>query len=270
MLNKYSKKNIEKIKKSPAPRVLINVCTHGTERVGLKVARYYKDFRPLNGTLVINVANELAVAKKKRFIDEDLNRVFPGKKNGNHEQRLAYAMKPYVEAFDVVLDIHSTETDLRSALIITDYSDNAKPLLKVISPKRVIHMTATKSNALISSAKIGIGFEYGKDKSKQTYIDTVKGINNLLSHYKMLKLSPTKRNKKIIDFFEANSAVPKPEGFQVVQGVKNFSLIKKGSLIGVNKRTKEKIFAEKDFYPILFGKNSYKTTFGFSAKKKKL
>ena len=269
MLNKYSKKNIEKIKKSPAPRVLLNVCTHGTERVGLKVAKYYKDLSPLKGTFVINIANEAAVRAKKRFLHEDLNRIFPGESKGNSEQRLAHAMKPFIESFDVVIDVHSTETGLKSALIVTDYSQAVKPLLVAISPKRVIHMKATKSNALISFAKIGIGFEYGKDKSKQTYTDTVKGINNLLKHYKMLASLRPNKNRKIIDFFEANNVVLKPEGFQVAQGVKNFVLLKKGSLVGVNKKTNEKIFATKDFYPILFGKNSYKTVFGFSAQKKK-
>lgn len=269
MIEKYSKKNIEKIKKSPSPKILLNVCTHGSERVGLRIAKAFKDLKPLHGTLVINVANELAVVKKKRFIDEDLNRVFPGKKNGNHEQRLAYAMKPYVEAFDIVLDIHSTETDLKSALIVTDYSREVKPLLKAISPKRVIFMTATKSNALISSAKIGIGFEYGNDKSEKTYTETVKGIEQLLVFLKMAGVSKKRKVKDVAEFFEAASVVSKPKGFEVVSSIKNFKIVKKGSVIGHNQKTKEKIFAKEDFYPILFGKNSYKTMFGFSAQKKK-
>jgi succinylglutamate desuccinylase len=268
MVDKYSKKNIEKIKESPSPKILLNVCTHGSERVGLKIAKALKDLKPLRGTLVINVANELAVAKKKRFIDEDLNRVFPGKKTGNHEQKLAYAMKPFVEAFDVVLDIHSTETDLRSALIVTDYSREVKPLLKAISPKRVIFMTATKSNTLISSAKIGIGFEYGNDKSEKTYTETVKGIEQLLGFFNMINVSKKRKAKHIVEFFEADSIVPKPDGFEVVSSITNFKMVKKGTIIGHNSKTKENIFAEKDFYPILFGKNSYKTMFGFSAKKK--
>lgn len=56
----------------------------------------------------------------------------------------------------------------------------------------------------------------------------------------------------------------------VMPGIKNFLLVKKGAAIGFNPDTKEKIFAKKSFYPILFGKNSYKTTFGFSAKKRML
>lgn len=258
------------LKNKNNPKILLNVCTHGTERVGLKVAEYFKDFKPLRGVFVINIANKEALRARKRYLDTDLNRVFPGKKNGNREERLAYKLKPFVDSFDVVLDIHSTETNLKSALIITNYSREVKPLLRAVSPKRVIHMTATQSNALISSAKIGIGFEYGKDKSRQTYVDTVKGVNNILRHYKMLKKHSIKKNKKSVDFFEASAVISKPEGFEVAPGIKNFIFVKKGAVIGVNKKTKEKIFAEQDFYPILFGKNSYKTMFGFSAQKRKL
>lgn len=270
MTDKYSKQKIKKILESPSPRVLLNVCTHGSERVGLKVAKYFSKTKPLCGTFVINVANEKAVNAKKRFISDDLNRVFPGKKKGSYEEELAYKMKPFIEVFDVVIDIHSTETGVSSSLIITDYTTTIRPLLKAISPKRVIYMKTTKSNALISSARLGIGFEYGKDKSKKTYSDTVQGITYLLEYYKMIEHSRMKSIKKKIEFYEANSTVAKPEGFKVASGLKNFQLLEKGTMIGYNPRTKEKILAKKSFYPILFGKNSYKTIFGFSAKRTKI
>ncbi|HAT68072.1 MAG: hypothetical protein A2481_01250 [Candidatus Yonathbacteria bacterium RIFOXYC2_FULL_47_9] len=270
MANKYSKKNIEKIQQSPSPRILLNVGTHGTERVGLKVAEYFKNLKPLCGTFVINLANEKAINVGKRFISDDLNRVFPGKEDGNFEEKLAYKMKPFIDVFDIVVDIHSTETGVNSSLIITGFTPKMKPILKAISPRRVIYMKATKSNALISSAKLGIGFEYGKDKSKKTYQDTVLGVARLLEYYKMVEPSRRKQNKKTIEFYEVDASVEKPEGFKVVPGIKNFTLIKKGSTVGHNAKTKEKILAKKSFYPILFGKNSYKTIFGFSSKMKKI
>lgn len=270
MLNKYSKKNIQKILQSPSPRVLLNVCTHGSEQVGLEVAKYFSDTKPLCGTLVINIANEKATMLEKRFITHDLNRVFPGKKNGSYEEKLAYNMKPFVDVFDAVIDVHSTETGMASSIIITDFFPEMKPLLKIISPKRVIYMNTKKTNALMSSAKLGIAFEYGKDKSKKTYSETVQGIKHLLGYYEMIKLPKKKQTKKVIEFYEVDASVPKPERFEVVSSIKNFVIVKKGSALGYNLDTKEKIFAEKSFYPILFGKNSYKTIFGFSSKKRKL
>lgn len=269
MINKYSKKKIQKILQSPSPRILLNVCTHGSEQVGLRVAEYFSKMKPLCGTFVINIANEKAVALKKRFITHDLNRVFPGKKNGSYEEKLAYSMKPFIDAFDVVVDVHSTETGMSSSLIVTDFFPAMKPLLRVISLKRVIYMNTGKFDALISSAKLGIAFECGKDKSKKTYLETVQGVKCLLGYYGMIKLPKRKQSKKKIEFYEVDAFVLKPEGFNVMPGIKNFSLLKKGSALGYNPDTKEKIFAQKSFYTILFGKNSYKTIFGFSSKKRK-
>lgn len=270
MNNKYSKKNIQKILQSPSPRVLLNVCTHGNEHVGLKVAEHFRSTKPLCGTFVINIANEKAVAQKKRFISHDLNRVFPGKKNGSYEEDLAYKMKPFIDAFDVVIDVHSTETGVAYSVIVTDFTPAMKPILKAISPKRVVYMNTGEPNSLISSVKTGIAFEYGKDKSKKTYSETVQGVKRLLGYYEMVKFPNRKQVKKKIEFYEVNTSVLKPEGFIVMPGVKNFTLLKKGFAFGYNPDTKEKIFAQKSFYPVLFGKNSYKSIFGFSSKKSKI
>lgn len=271
MSSPYSQKNIQKIKQLSSPKILLNVCTHGNEQVGLRVADYFKDVQPVFGHLVINIANTRAVEKNKRFIKDDLNRVFPGKEHGSYEEKLAHKMKPFIESFDVVIDVHSTESGVTSSLIIVDYTPKIKSIVQAISPKRVIHMRATKSNSLISCAKVGIGFEYGKDKSVRTYNETVQGIKRLLVHYKMLtpKQSPRKSTHPV-ELYEATHTVAKPEGFVVLSRIKNFSLIKKGEPLGYNTKTKEKIFAKEDFYPVLFGKNTYGTIFGFAAKKRLL
>lgn len=242
------------------------MCTHGTEKVGLKVARRFKNFKPLRGIFMINVANEKAVARNKRFIDQDLNRVFPGKKNGGYEENLAFKLAPFVRVFDIVIDVHSTETGIASSLIVTTFKPSMKPLLKAIGPKHIIYMRATKSNALISEARVGIGFEYGKDKSPKTYNDTVLGIKRLLAYHKMAPYRE-KNLTKSVEFYKVTKSIPKPEGFVVKKGIKNFSILKKGAVIGYNPRTKEKITAKESFYPFLFGKNRYKTIFGFSAQK---
>lgn len=266
--DKYSLVNIKKIKDSPSPRILLNSCTHGSERVGLQVIKYFKKVNILRGTLVVNIANEQAVKSRKRFIGSDLNRVFPGKKEGNHEERLAYQMKPFIEAFDVVVDIHSTESGVSSSLIVTKLSQQTKEIIKAVAPEKVLYMnTKPKTlNALISSAKVGVAFEYGKDKDKKTYTETVQGVRRLLQHYSMIKSEITKKSITKTEFYEIYEKEEKPSGFEISSSIKNFHLVKKGELVGANKKG-EKIYAKESFYPVLFGKNTYKTIFGFKARK---
>lgn len=278
MDNAYSQRSIKKIRGGNSPRVLLNVCTHGSERVGLKVAAYFSKLKIENGTLIINIANTEAVKMQKRFIDSDLNRVFPGKKNGNHEERLAHQMVNFIRTFDLVVDVHSTETGVDSTLIVTHYESALKPLLRAIAPKRVVFMSATKSNALISQARQGIAFEYGKDKDPKTYKETVRGISRVLLHLGLISIKTLlKKGREVgvvsnrnTDFFEAHSALEKPEGFVVEKGIKNFALLRKGTLVGHNPSTGSKLRAAKSFYPVLFGNNSYKSIFGFIAKKRRL
>lgn len=278
MDNTYSQHSIKKIRGGNSPRVLLNVCTHGSERVGLKVAKFFSKLKIENGTLIINIANTKAVEMRKRFVDSDLNRVFPGKKNGNHEERLAYQMVNFIQSFDCVIDVHSTETGVDSTLIVTRYWRTLKPLLMAIAPKRIVFMSATKSNALISQAQQGIAFEYGKDKDPKTYRETVRGVSRALLHLGLISMTALPKkgrgigvvsNRKI-DFFEAYSVLEKPEGFIVKGSIKNFALLRKGALIGHNPSTGSKLRATKSFYPVLFGNNSYKSIFGFIAKKHRL
>ncbi len=249
-----------------APKILLNVCTHGNERVGLKVAEYFSHLKVTHGILQVHIANMKAVKARKRFIDSDLNRVFPGKKNGDYEERLAYEITPSISSFDLVIDIHSTNSGMRSTIITVESSNILNQIIRAIGPKYAVCMSATKSNSLISHAKHGIAFEYGKDGDQRTYTETVRGIKRALAHLGMLQDRRIKQASTEVMFFDAYATFAKPKGYSVHKKIKNFSLVRKGAVVGTH-RHKDNLLAPENFYPILFGENSYKTMFGFIARK---
>ena len=116
-------------------KVVLNILTHGHETVGIAVAKEIQKLELKKGELVVHIANELAYAKKRRFIDQDLNRSFPGKKDGNHEEKLAAKILPLVRSADLVIDIHSTRSDLKDALIVTKLNKKTREYVEVINPK---------------------------------------------------------------------------------------------------------------------------------------
>ena len=146
-------------------KIILNILTHGDEEIGLKVAKEIKKLNIVEKFFSIQIANEKAAKLSKRFIDQDLNRSFPGKSNGNYEQRLASKLLPVIKSADIVLDIHSTTSNLKDALIVTKLDKETLKYIKIIQPKYALLMNITKSNALISNAKVGLAFEYGKDKN---------------------------------------------------------------------------------------------------------
>jgi succinylglutamate desuccinylase len=104
----------------PGPHVLVNAITHGNEICGaIVVDRLLRmGIRPSRGTLTLSFANIEAFSRfdprqpyATRFIDEDFNRVWNAPTldgpRDSVELRRARAMRPFVEAADFLLDIHS-------------------------------------------------------------------------------------------------------------------------------------------------------------------
>ena len=99
---------------------MVNAITHGNEICGaLVVDRLLRmGVRPVRGTLTLSFANIDAFSRfdpqrpyATRFIDEDFNRVWNAPTldgpRDSIELRRARALRPFVEAADFLLDIHS-------------------------------------------------------------------------------------------------------------------------------------------------------------------
>ncbi len=248
-------------------KILLNILTHGDERIGLTVAKEIKKYKIAPSVLSVNIANKKAYRAKKRYIDQDLNRSFPGKKYGNHEERLAYRLFRFVKKFDVVIDIHSTTSSLKDALIVTKLDAETLRCIKAISPKYLLYMRATKNNALISNATIGLAFEYGKDKDPAVVKKVVRDVLRLFAFLGIIKVRP-KQSKRATRYFDVFGTVKKPKGYNLLRTIKNYTLVRRGEVYASN--GKKVLAAQEDFYPILFGENTYHHYFGFKAKEMKI
>lgn len=244
-------------------KIILNILTHGDEKIGLRVARELKKLNINEEVFSIQIANEKAAKLGKRFIDQDLNRSFPGKSNGNYEQRLARKLLPTIKSADIVLDIHSTTSNLKDAIIVTKLDKKTLKYIKIIQPKYALLMNITKSNALISNAKVGLAFEYGKDKDMMVAKKIVRDIKKVLASAGLINFRYSK-NKNKTKFFSVDSEFKKEKGDKLFSGIKNYQLVKKGKIVA--KRGDSLIIAKKDFYPILFGENNYKEIFGFQGR----
>ncbi|HEX4943923.1 MAG TPA: M14 family metallopeptidase [Usitatibacteraceae bacterium] len=104
----------------PGPHAMVNAITHGNEICGaLAVDRLLRSgLRPVRGTLTLSFANIEAFSRfdpqrpyATRFIDEDFNRVWNAQTldgpRDSIELRRARELRPFVEAADFLLDIHS-------------------------------------------------------------------------------------------------------------------------------------------------------------------
>ncbi len=242
--------------------ILVNIATHGDELIGFAVKKSLEKLGISKGELRFNVANEKAHKHGKRFIDQDLNRCFPGKATGNHEQRLAARLMPKIKAADIVIDIHSTTTQLKDTLIVTKLDDQTRKIIAAVQPTYALCMRISKDNALISNAKVGIAFEYGKDTDKRVIAKTARDIKKILD-YSRTHDRDSKQGTKTI-FFEVRKSFPKMKGAMLSREISNYKRVRKGQVVATFKG--REIRAKEDFYPILFGNSNYEGIFGFIGK----
>ncbi|MBA4319471.1 MAG: hypothetical protein C0412_13805 [Flavobacterium sp.] len=247
------------------PTVAIVGCVHGEEKIGQKIIDRLKNIKINQGTLTTIIANNKALGANKRFINQDLNRSFPGKRKGNYEEKLAYALKKEINLYDYVIDIHSTTTNTKFLVILTKVNRSIFQLINLFKPRYAALMKKSFiKSSLVYYAKAGISLEYGKDKSKIAEKNIINDILLILKGLNMIDMK-TKIKKQQTEFYEIIGTIKKPKGFIANKKIINLKVIKKGDVVAIN--NKKNLKASRDFYPILFGPKAYKDIFGFMAKK---
>ena len=122
----------------PGPQVMVQALTHGNEICGAIALNWLlaQGFAPLCGRLTLAFGNALAYARfdparpyASRCVDEDLNRVWADEvlqgPRDSVELRRARQLRPFVDAADLLLDIHSMGEPCASLMVCGTVDKNA-------------------------------------------------------------------------------------------------------------------------------------------------
>ena len=114
----------------PGPTVMVQALTHGNEICGAIALDFLlrDPFSPMKGKLVLAFANVEAFRRfdyddpdRSRYVDEDYNRVWSDEALGSGrdsvELRRARALRPFVDAADFLLDLHSMHEPCRPIMV---------------------------------------------------------------------------------------------------------------------------------------------------------
>jgi predicted deacylase len=114
----------------PGPNVMVQALTHGNEFSGAIALNYLfeQQARPVKGRLTLAYANVAAFARfdfddpdRSRYIDEDYNRVWAdaviGGSRDSAELRRARELRPFVDAADYLLDLHTMTEPCRPIMV---------------------------------------------------------------------------------------------------------------------------------------------------------
>jgi hypothetical protein len=160
----------------------------------------------------------------KRFIDVDINRIFPGNVDGNHEEKLAHNLLLQLKDIDIVIDIHTTTSKTKPFTICTKHTELAKysplPICVIMGEK------IAKGKSLIDHCN-GFSLEFNEHENIDFVVQTIhQTVHNIKTQHK--------NNPQ---YFECYDVLADPH------------------FVGEN--FVETTYQNETFYPVLFGKREY-------------
>jgi len=235
-------------------------CQHGHEVFGLEVFRKLKGRKgqkrgergpagirrpsgekegPYPGLVAI-VANEEAVAAGKRSIETDLNRSYPGRPDGTHEERLAARLVQELAGARFVLDIHTTTCDTELVPFCGEFDRDVKRIIGLTTAKNIVAVgEKLAKQSLLGAVSGAVSLEYGeKYAAAHGLADVIRLIDALYAG------TPGRGTERRV--FRLRAAIPR--GAAVPASARDFVYC-----------------PELSGYPVLLGEKSYADKLGFVA-----
>lgn len=161
------------------PELTVLCCAHGDELFGLTV---FNALMPLVDSLpglLLILGNEEAIRAGKREVDSNLNRIYPGRPDGDTEERLAHQIVALMRNSRWMIDIHTTRTSLELAAIVSKFNPGVKEILAHTRTPHVFRMPEFPSGidtASIDQVGAGVGLEFG-----HRYAETMDALGDVLA-----------------------------------------------------------------------------------------
>ena len=228
---------------------------HGDEVCGRKMLDELASSK-LNpkGTIKLIYANLEAGKKNTRWIDGNLNRVFPGNKDGNIEERTAYELCKHLAGCDYVLDIHSTSYPTEPFIISVKDDLEFDELASFTGLNKYVIMIdkMASGGSLIDevarSGGKGISFESGIHEDENSIIVARKVIYNFLINLGVLEGESV---KNIPEKFYGKDMIKVPsDSFKAYNTIKNFEILNTNTNYGFDESGEHRL--DYSCYPILF------------------
>ncbi len=243
------------------PDLAVVACLHGNERCGkLAVERVLAENSSFPRSVRFVLANEEAIEQNERFIDEDVNRAFPGVLDGaTHESRLAAALLPELDGCGV-LDLHSTESYPDPFALVTRLNDRTKRLARATGVGRVVDISYL-AGGLIDYVD-GVAVECGLQGSDQAARNAERILRNFLGEMGALDTLSESATSELYRVFDA------VEGANYEFVGENFVRVEKDEVFARKKgKDASELRADRPFYPVLMSTDGYDEMVGFRAER---
>jgi len=246
---------------SGSPRVAIIGGIHGDEPAGEAIIdRLVERLSVDAGTVQLLVANEPALEAGKRYLDTDLNRVFPGDpESDDYESALAARIARIVEGADAVLAIHTSQSVPPPFAIFSGLTDAARRTVTALPVEYAVDASSLRSTTLDAIVPHTVSIEAGEQGSAEAVeFGTECAYAFLRAHGVLTDRKPTFSEKQMV---RAREEVPKGSGEPTLNYPDNFEEIPEGEVFASDEEYTHRVSSE-GIVPILASEHGYDDIFG--------
>ncbi|WP_418280154.1 succinylglutamate desuccinylase [Halorubrum sp. DTA98] len=252
------------------PEIAVVGAIHGDEPCGARaIERLLSDDPAVERPIKLIVANEEALAAGERYLDEDLNRAFPGDPNADtHEGRLAHRVQSELTGC-TTLAIHSTQS-YADPFAVVDSMDEITRGVAPHLPVDVIIQTDEFTEGRLIEHPHTLEVEAGLQASEGAADNAYWLTRAFLAATGALPAPGAEDvvdagGRDDVDVFRLRERIPKPDAETYEVFARNFRRVEAGERFAA--ADGEALFAEEPFYPVLLSPYGYRDQFGYVAEK---
>ena len=241
------------------PEVAVVGGIHGDEPCGPRaIEAFLRDAPPVERPVKFIVANEEALSRNLRYVEEDLNRAFPGDPDGEtHESRLAHDVLAEIRGL-TVFSIHSTQSYGKAFALCERLDTLARSVVPQLSVEALVETDRFSDGRLIeypSVLEVEAGLQ-GTDEAAENAEILVREFLAAVG-----ALADELRSSRDVPVYRMARIVPKSPAERYEVYVDNFTRVDAGERYAA--ADGDVLYAEEPFYPILMSPYGYEDVFGF-------
>ncbi|MFQ3318837.1 MAG: succinylglutamate desuccinylase [Natronomonas sp.] len=207
------------------------------------------------------VANEKALSRGVRYVEEDLNRAFPGSPDADtHEGRLAHELLTEIRGCDI-LSLHSTQSYAAPFALVDELDGYARSICPYLSVEAVVETAQYSEGRLIAYPNV-VELECGIQRSAAAAENAKSLAREFLVAAGVISGEEKTPRDHPLPVFRLDQRIPKPEAEEYEVFVENFERVTEGQRFAA--ADGDPLDAEQPFYPILLSAYGYQQTFGYA------
>lgn len=244
------------------PSIAVVGGIHGDEPCGVNAIERLLEERPsVHAPVTLIIANERALEAGTRYVDEDLNRAFPGDLSAHtHEGRLAARLADAVEGC-VVWSMHSTQSHAKPFAIVDEVSECVQTLCPQLPISALVETGSFADGRLLGTEET-IELECGLQGTETATENAYRLTRAFLTAVGVLAGETVSHSLPV---FRLVDKIPKEAADEYEIFVENFERVDPGTPFAAADGVVRT--ADEAFYPVLLSAYGYRNVFGYAATK---